>query len=196
MRLASCSEDRVYLWDIATGCQLDSAGPPLDIRHEPSGNSISVPDLLNAWFSKHGPCILCACTSDADEHLNGDLTVFISLTCESAGLEYQAECWQLHYTCHLANVQAMISRTDGRMATSSAWSVSQTRAASWQAAAVTGPSGQSDIERHSAGFTASLTFHVMMGAWNSRALMHRGSDCWAGHGHGRAPASSRCARCV
>ncbi len=38
MHLATCSEDRVYLWDVATGCQLDSAGPPLDIRHEPAGS--------------------------------------------------------------------------------------------------------------------------------------------------------------
>lgn len=37
MQLASCSEEKVYLWDIATGSFLDSAGPPLDIRHEPAG---------------------------------------------------------------------------------------------------------------------------------------------------------------
>ena len=55
MHLASCSEDRVYLWDVATGCQLDSAGPPLDIRHEPAG-IIYVPPrsaaclTTKAWF--------------------------------------------------------------------------------------------------------------------------------------------------
>ena len=39
--LASCSAERVYLWDIATGRLLDSAGPPLDIRHEPAGGCAS-----------------------------------------------------------------------------------------------------------------------------------------------------------
>ena len=45
--LASCSAERVYLWDIATGRLLDSAGPPLDIRHEPAG-SRALLDLLHA----------------------------------------------------------------------------------------------------------------------------------------------------
>lgn len=39
MRLATCSEEKVYLWDVASGRQLDSAGPPTDIQHEPDGVS-------------------------------------------------------------------------------------------------------------------------------------------------------------
>jgi len=43
-QLASCSEEKVYLWDITTGGFLDSAGPPLDIRHEPAGTSFCMLD--------------------------------------------------------------------------------------------------------------------------------------------------------
>ena len=52
MRLASCSEDKVYLWDIATGCQLDSAGPPLDIRHEPAGDPHILPSSAESLIHK------------------------------------------------------------------------------------------------------------------------------------------------
>lgn len=37
MQLASCSEEKVFLWDVGTGKQLASAGPPSDIQHEPTG---------------------------------------------------------------------------------------------------------------------------------------------------------------
>lgn len=37
MQLATCSEERVFLWDVITGAQLATAGPPADIQHEPAG---------------------------------------------------------------------------------------------------------------------------------------------------------------
>ena len=54
MHLASCSGEKVYLWDIATACQLDSAGPPSDIRHEPAGSQL----LCRNFYSRTKPDVL------------------------------------------------------------------------------------------------------------------------------------------
>ncbi|CAK0783444.1 hypothetical protein CVIRNUC_006643 [Coccomyxa viridis] len=48
MQLASCSEEKVFLWDVGTEKQLASAGPPSDIQHEPTGY-----DIPTRWQPGH-----------------------------------------------------------------------------------------------------------------------------------------------
>ena len=49
MQLASCSEEKVFLWDVGTGKQLASAGPPSDIQHEPTGMLGPTYACMQSW---------------------------------------------------------------------------------------------------------------------------------------------------
>ena len=49
MQLASCSEEKVFLWDVGTGKQLANAGPPSDIHHEPTGTLGHTYACMQSW---------------------------------------------------------------------------------------------------------------------------------------------------
>ena len=49
VQLASCSEEKVFLWDVGTGKQLASAGPPSDIQHEPTGTLRPTNACMESW---------------------------------------------------------------------------------------------------------------------------------------------------
>ena len=49
MQLASCSEEKVFLWDVSTGKQLAGVGPPSDIQHEPTGMLCPPSACMESW---------------------------------------------------------------------------------------------------------------------------------------------------